>query len=220
MMDGSVADPWPVEIQWSEQARPMDRSEPELISLARQGDESALREIIERHEHQVAATVTGILGRGPEVDDVGQETFVQFFRSLERFRGDARIATYITRIAINLSLNELKRRKRYAGLPDEELLPDSASGPAGRCGQEGVADIKQIVRRGLEQLAPEFRAVVVLRLIDGFSTKETAEFLNLAEGTVLSRLARGQAKLKEIIGPMIEGRPSNEERDGYGQRDG
>jgi RNA polymerase sigma-70 factor (ECF subfamily) len=183
----------------------MDRTETELIALARQGHEEAQREIIERYEHQVAATVTGILGRGPEVDDVGQETFVRFFRSLDRFRGDSQIGTYITRIAINLSLNELRRRKRYAAFPSDEL-PETADGPISRRGRESAADIRRIVRDGLEQLRPEFKTVVVLRLIDGFSTKETAEMLNLAQGTVLSRLARGQAKLKEIIGDMVEDR--------------
>jgi RNA polymerase sigma-70 factor (ECF subfamily) len=68
-------------------SRKMDESESDLLTRARQGREDALREIIEKHEHQVAATVTGILGSGPEVDDVGQQTFVQFFRSLHRFRG-------------------------------------------------------------------------------------------------------------------------------------
>jgi RNA polymerase sigma-70 factor (ECF subfamily) len=180
----------------------MDRTEAQLIALAREGREDAQRAIIERFENRVAATITGILGSGPEVEDVGQETFVQFFRSLHRFRGDSAIGTYITRIAINLSLNELKRRKRYAGFPDGEI-PESAS-PVARRDQESAADIKRIVRDGLGQLRPEFKTVLVLRLIDGFSTKETAEMLGVAEGTVLSRLARGQAKLRKIIGGMIE----------------
>ncbi len=183
----------------------MDCTEHELIILARQGREDAQREIIERFEHQVAATITGILGGGPEVDDVGQETFVQFFRSFHRFRGDSQVGTYITRIAINLSLNELRRRRRYATFHGDEL-PQAAGAPASRRDQESAADIKKIVRDGLGQLRPEFKAVIVLRLIDGFSTKETAEMLSLAEGTVLSRLARGQAKLKEIVGGMIKDR--------------
>lgn len=183
----------------------MDQNEGELIKRAKEGHEEALRRIIERYEHQVAATVTGILGSGPEVDDVAQETFVQFFRSLHRFRGDSQVGTYITRIAINLSLNELRRRKRYAASYEGEL-PESAGNPHDQRDRETAADIKRIVSDGLQQLRPEFKSVVVLRLIDGFSTKETAEMLSLAQGTVLSRLARGQAKLKEIIGDMIEDR--------------
>ncbi len=183
----------------------MEHNEDEIVRRAKEGHEDALREIIERYEHQVAATVTGILGSGPEVDDVGQETFVQFFRSLHRFRGDSQVGTYITRIAINLSLNELKRRKRFAASYDDDL-PENAAGPRSQRDRENAADIKRMISDGLQQLRPEFKSVVVLRLIDGFSTKETAEMLSLAQGTVLSRLARGQAKLKEIIGDMIEDR--------------
>lgn len=180
----------------------MDRCRNELVSRARQGDEAAMRRIIEKYEHQVAATVTGILGDGPEVDDIGQETFVRFFRSLNRFRGDSQAGTYITRIAINLSLNELKRRKRYVRLAGDDL-PESDGHPPGRRDGEAAADVKRIVRDGLGQLPPEFKSVIVLRLINGFSTKETAEMLDLPEGTVLSRLARGQAKLRVIVEDMI-----------------
>jgi RNA polymerase sigma-70 factor (ECF subfamily) len=61
-----------------------------------------------------------------------------------------------------------------------------------------------MIRQGLQQLQPEFKAVIVLRLINGYSTRETAEILSLAQGTVLSRLARGQAKLRQIIADMIK----------------
>jgi RNA polymerase sigma-70 factor (ECF subfamily) len=181
----------------------MTQTEDEIIRRAKQGHEDALKKIIEIYEHKVAATVIGILGNGPEVDDIGQETFVQFFRSLPRFRGESQVGTYITRIAINLSLNELKRRKRHAKLLDENLA-ENVRISRNRSDQESAADIKNMIRQGLQQLQPEFKAVIVLRLINGYSTRETAEILSLAQGTVLSRLARGQAKLRQIIADMIK----------------
>ncbi len=66
-------------------------------------------------------------------------------------------------------------------------------------------DNKRIVQMGLEKLDPKLRSVIVLRLIDGYSTKETATILNLPLGTVLSRLARAQMKLKEILTPLFRG---------------
>jgi RNA polymerase sigma-70 factor (ECF subfamily) len=157
----------------------------------------ALREVIIRHERLVAATVVGILGQAPEVDDIGQETFIRFFRAINRFRGDSRIGTYLVRIAINLSLNELKRRRRdrrtalEAGdCPQEVDGPLSGSGPA---------EAKALVRQALGRLEPRFRQVIVLRLIDGYSVRETAAFLRLPEGTVLSRLARGLDKLRIVM---------------------
>jgi RNA polymerase sigma-70 factor (ECF subfamily) len=176
-----------------------EKDEGRLLARLRGGDEAAFLETIERNEGRVAATVTGILGNGPDVDDVGQETFVQFFRSLPGFRGESTIATYLTRIAINLSLNELRRRKKF----DRYRTADASEGEAGELPapyRPGGEDARIAVRQGLDRLDPKFRAVIVLRLIDGYSTGETAEILGLPHGTVLSRLARGQARLKEILG--------------------
>ncbi len=181
-----------------------------LIEQARAGDPSAQREIIEHHERLVAATVTGILGPAPEVDDVGQETFIRFFRALDRFREDARIGTYLVRIAINLSLNELKRRKR-----DRIAVREAEERPAGvSCLSDGSrsAEAKAIVRQALGRLEPKFRQVVVLRLIDGYSVRETADILQLPQGTVLSRLSRGQVRLKAIVDGLAAVEESGERR--------
>ena len=177
----------------------MDAIEQGLLDRARQGDRRAMEEIIVRYERPVAATVTGILGFSPEVDDIGQETFVRFFRAMDRFRGDSRIGTYIIRIAINLSRTELKRRKRFAAWPETEFSDGENVVPRPGRSPEDDGDAKSLVREGLQKLEPKFRTVVVLRLISGYSTQETAKILRLPQGTVLSRLSRGQAKLREII---------------------
>ncbi|HHG85142.1 MAG TPA: sigma-70 family RNA polymerase sigma factor [Bacteroidetes bacterium] len=84
----------------------------ELIALAQEGNSPAFREIVNRHQGKVAGVIYGMLGQGMEAEDVGQETFIRFYRSLGDFRGAASLGTYLTRIAINLSLNALKQRKR------------------------------------------------------------------------------------------------------------
>jgi RNA polymerase sigma-70 factor (ECF subfamily) len=174
-----------------------------LIQQYHEGDEGAFKELIKRYESRVAATVFGMLGNCPEAYDVGQETFIRFHQSLDKFRGDASVGTYLTRIAINLSLNELKRRKRRDSLfkqsdsENSELeIPDSEATSEYNGEQE-------LVRNAIQKLEPKFRAVVVLRLMDGYSTKETAKILKLPVGTVLSRLARAQKKLKEILSPYM-----------------
>jgi RNA polymerase sigma-70 factor (ECF subfamily) len=145
-----------------------------------------------------------MLGHTTEAEDVGQETFVRFYQSLHRFRGESSIGTYLTRIAINLSLNEIRRRTRRRNLffsksentiedvPDTHDLKDQK-------------EINTLVQWGLQKLPPKFQSVIVLRLIDGYSTEETAKILNLPVGTVLSRLARAQMKLKEILTPIFKG---------------
>lgn len=173
-------------------------NEEELVQAARAGDDEAFREIVKRHEPAVARTVIGMLGNSPEAEDVGQETFIRFYRALPAFRGESSVATYLTRIAINLSLNELKRRKRMAGRLSAKPVEEHGN----------IADEKQDiygmmergrVRRAIDQLDEKSRSVVVLRLMDGYSTEETSRILKIPVGTVLSRLSRAQMKLRDIL---------------------
>lgn len=178
----------------------------DLVERARAGDQLAFRTLVQRYEHVVAATVIGMLGPGAEAEDVGQETFIRFYAALDRFRGEASLKTYLTRIAINLSLNALKRRKRFrarhvAGDARETIGLVSAATPVDRAESE---EARELVRRAIDQLAPRQRAVVTLRLIDGYSTRETAEILGVPEGTVLSRLSRALKKLQPQLRPLVE----------------
>jgi len=176
-------------------------NEQELVRAAKNGDKNAFKELIKKYEHQVAAIVIGMLGNCPEAEDVGQESFIRLYQSLDKFRGEASVGTYLTRIAINLSLNELKRRQRKRGRfffrADEvmENIPDKNN-------RKQRKELKDIVHIGIQKLDPKYRTVVVLRLIDGYSMSETAQILKLPVGTVLSRLARAQMKLKEILTPL------------------
>jgi RNA polymerase sigma-70 factor (ECF subfamily) len=175
-----------------------------IISTVLSGETEVFRELVKRYEARVAATVIGMLGKCPEAEDVGQETFIRLYNNLANFRGEASVATYLTRIAINLSLNELKRRKRkslfFWSESDTDIeIPDKNTG-------KNYNGEKELVQQAIQKLEPKFRSVVVLRLIDGFSTEETASILNVPVGTVLSRLARAQQKLKNILAPYMEGR--------------
>ncbi len=165
--------------------------------------------LVDRYESQVAATVVGMLGQGPDAEDVGQETFIRFHAALDRFRGESALGTYLTRIAINLSLNASKSRQKarwqfWSLDRDEDPAPPTTTD--GRAIQE-QADTRAEVHTALQQLKPERRAVVVLRMIKEYSTRETAEALGIPEGTVLSRLSRGMSSLKTIL----QGRVVNEQ---------
>ena len=173
-------------------------SDQELLIDVQNGNINAYTEFVRRYEKRIAATIIGMLGDCPEADDVGQETFIRFYKSINNFRGDSAVATYLTRIAINLSLNELKRRKRQ----DARSAPLShAANEAVAANQDDLVDMKQHIHRSIQKLDGKFRSVVVLRLLEGYSTKETAKILKLPLGTVLSRLARAQDKLREMLSP-------------------
>lgn len=141
-----------------------------------------------------------MLGRCDEVDEIGQQVFIRFYEALPKFRGEASVKTYLTRIAINLSLNELKRRKRrFAFLrpvDDAEQLHSTL-----RSDGEGQSGDMALIEEALRRLSPEAREVVVLRLVNGYSTEETAEMLAVPVGTVLSRLSLARKKLRGLLAP-------------------
>jgi RNA polymerase sigma-70 factor (ECF subfamily) len=175
-------------------------TEEQLIAGTLDGNEDAFRLIVERYIDEVSRTVTGMLGAGLEIDDVVQEVFIKLHRSLHTFRGESTLKTFVVRIAINKSLDALRKRKRMRWLQpwshEEPWEPDS-----GERSDQGITDSEDllILRQAVDRLPENQRAVVVLRLIDQYSTEETARILNVPYGTVLSRLKRGVEKLKKDL---------------------
>ncbi len=170
------------------------RKDFELVKKATAGDNFAFGIIVRRYEGLVAKTVMGMLGNTQEAEDTGQEVFIRFYRAMGQYKGDSALGTYLTRIAINLSLNALKKQKTRKtndlGKMEYQLSGEDLT--------ESI-DNREVIENALSQLEPEFRSVVVLRLVEGYSTKETAEILKLPLGTVLSRLSRAQKKLKALL---------------------
>lgn len=171
----------------------MEQTDEALVARSRNGDESAFKQLVIRHEGRVAGVVQSMLGAGPEAEDVGQEVFVRFYQALDKFKGESALSTYLTRIAINLSLNEIKRRKRKNFLFTRVEEGRSVKTP------DDKSDMKEIVTYELNRLDVDFQSVVTLRMIEGYSTEETAEILGIPLGTVLSRLSRAQKKLKLVL---------------------
>ena len=157
---------------------------------------------IEKFAPLVVSDLGGALGGA---DDVGQETFIRFYRAMGNYRGDAKLGTYITRIAINLSLKALKKRqtwvKRFVSRDGEDAV---VAEPAHDGEREVEARSRaRLVQRAVGSLNPEHRAVVVLRMLEGYSTRETAELLGVPQGTVMSRLSRALEKLEVLLKPYL-----------------
>jgi RNA polymerase sigma-70 factor (ECF subfamily) len=181
-------------------------SDAELIARARAGDDRAFAEIVERYEGVVAATAVGMLGDGDEADDVGQETFIRFHRALGSFRGDSSLKTYLVHIAMNLSLNALRRRRRILArfVSRDETEIDAPSPNAGPDGEVDASELRAFVRAAVRGLGERHRAVVVLRMFQECSTRETATILGVPEGTVLSRLSRALEELERRLAPYVQ----------------
>lgn len=159
---------------------------------------------MERHQAAVARTIVGMLGSRDDADDAGQETFVRFFQSLDAFRGDSSVRTYLVRIAMTTALNALRstRRRELRFVSDDSALEQAVDPSAPIVPTDDARATR--IREALESLKPDHRAVVVLRLLEERSTKETAEILQIPEGTVLSRLSRAVLQLRTTLSPVWE----------------
>ncbi|NLN31198.1 MAG: RNA polymerase sigma factor [Bacteroidales bacterium] len=173
--------------------------ETELIKAVLENDELAFGEIVNRYRKMVARTVKGMLGDTIYSEDIGQEVFIKLYHSLAEFRGEAKLATYIQRIAVNLTLNEIKRRKRFFSMFVQRGNAEMYEMDIADENCEGKREAGEIVNKALGKLDPRFRIVVTMRMLQGYSTRETAEILDLPVGTVLSRLSRAQEQMKKII---------------------
>ena len=179
----------------------------QLLARARHGDDDAFRCLVERHESVVAATVISMLGAGDEADDVGQETFIRLHRALDSFREESTLQTYLVRIALNLLLNALKQRKRRSWRflsRDRDANVPVAVAPSPHVPADESEERRELVSRAVQQLGDKHRAVVTLRLLQGLSVRETAQVLDVPEGTVLSRLARATEQLRASLGPYLK----------------
>ncbi len=166
-----------------------------LVQQAKSGNSRAFKDIVEKHQSVISRVCVSMLGNTADAEDVGQETFIRFYKSLNQYKAESSLGTYLTRIAINLSLNELRRRKSKNWLVFKQQYENNAM-----LKDESLArDNNELVNMALMQLDSSYRSVIVLRHIEGYSTKETAQILELPQGTILSRLSRGQKKLQHII---------------------
>lgn len=173
-------------------------SDEALFEKSKAGDLGAFKMLVARHEGKVAGIIRSMLGTTVEAEDAGQEVFIRFYESLDKFRGDAQVSTYLVRIAINLCLNMIKRRKRnfWRFVPLEEGKNEQT--------HDGMADLKELLEYEFSRLEPDFRSVVTLRLVEGYSTEETSSILDIPVGTVLSRLARAQQKLRAALSKKLK----------------
>ena len=176
--------------------------EDELVKACLNGDKNAFGEIVNRYQKMVARTVKGMLGDSVFAEDIGQEVFINLYHSLSEFRGEAKLSTYIQKIAVNLTLNEIKRRKRFFSMFSQKANNEMHEFEIADHNSEESREASEIVNKALLAMDPKFRIILTMRMLQGYSTKETAEILDLPLGTVLSRLSRAQEQLRNILAKL------------------
>ena len=172
--------------------RPMAVSERELLDQARGGDLEAFAEFMRTFERRIRAVCYRLLDDARDVDEAVQDTFVQAWRNLERFRGDAAPYTWLYRIAVNEAL----QRRRRKTLPTTELQETTVSGAEDAF---AAADARAFLIAQLRALPFEYRAAIVLRDVEGLSNEEVAETLEISLAAAKSRIHRGRMQLREAL---------------------
>lgn len=183
--------------------------EASLLARLRAGDESCFEELVRRTSPRLLATLRRMLRSEEDARDALQETFLAAFRALETFEGQARLSTWLHRIAVNAALMRLRSRRRRPEEPIDDLLPRfDASGhrvaePAEReASAEEALDGEQrrdAVRRCIERLPETHRSVLVLRDIEGLGTAETARALGVSADAAKMRLHRARQALRTLL---------------------
>ena len=182
-------------------------SEAELVSMARQGGENAVRALIKRNNRRLFRVARAVVRNDAEAEDIVQETYVRAFTRLDTFRGDARFSSWLTRIALNEAFGRVRSRARTADLAELEtaasegrivMFPISPT-PPGADSEYGRAQVRAFLEKAVDQLPDAFRIVFVLRDIEGLSTQETASELSLKPETVKTRLHRARHMMREAI---------------------
>lgn len=183
-----------------------------LIEQTKQGDEAAFAEIVSRYRNPLTNYLFRMLNDYEEAVDLAQETFVRVYFAIERYHTDYAFSTYIYRIATNLAISEIRRRKRrklmsltgffqYEGEevdfhpPDKKPLPDA---------DMLEEEQKAVIARAIATLPDKYRAPIILRDVEGLSYEEIAGVMQLGLGTTKSRISRARGLLKDKLKNYFE----------------
>lgn len=191
-----------------------DKTEPsdlELLRHARDGQWEAFEELVSRFEPRVFGLTRRILQQRQDAEDATQQTFLSVMEHMDRFREEASVATWILRIATNHALKILRKKRGLKTVPLETQI-DSSSDEEGLRRPDFIAqwhdnpadlaergEVMQLLREALEELDEKYRVVFVLRDIEEFSTRETAELMDISESNVKVRLLRARLQLRERL---------------------
>lgn len=195
----------------------LDQPSARFITRLKRREERAFNELVLAHEQKVYRLVWRMLGHREEAEDMTQEVFVQVFKSIESFRGDSKLSTWIYRIAINLTRNRSKylaRRKQnsHSDISTEEHTAPHQEAQGVTTGETRRPDLdamgnqaETIVLSCLADLDSEFREILVLRDVECLSYEEVGVITGLAPGTVKSRLHRARSLLKTQVEERLGG---------------
>lgn len=182
--------------------------DPETLAACRRGDRAALTRFVRTYERAVFAFLSRTVGPGPHVEDLAQEVFLRAYRALPQFRlrPDARVSTWLLKIAVHLSRDHQKKKRiRVVTLDAATVVPGGATqGPEHHQRRKEIASA---LEHATAQLSDDHRTVFLLAHFHERSMGEIAELTGVPEATVKTRLHRARARLRALLAPLRDGSP-------------
>lgn len=194
-------------LQYGLAPKPTVFDETGLVAQARHGDTEAFTELTEQYQRNIFRLAQNITQNREDAEDVLQETFLKAYQHLPEFEGHSKFYTWIVRIAVNEALMKLRKRKwdktvwldEPVNVGEDSVAREIAvweDNPEQRYSQE---ELREILDKAVNGLAPPYRTVFALRDMEGLSTEETAEALDLSIPAVKSRLLRARLQLRDKL---------------------
>lgn len=184
-------------------------SDEQLVEAAKRGDMAAFEELVARHRDKIYARAFSMMRNEDEALDLSQEAWVKSWQRLEQFHGESSFGTWMTRIVINLCLDQLRRRKRQRTESIEEMDEDSGGverqmpaviiNPTERLER---GELRKRIDHALSQLSHEHRTVMVLHEFEEMEYKEIAKTMGCSIGTVMSRLFYARRKMASLLASL------------------
>ena len=195
----------------SPKASPDCQSQDERLAQLRQGNEAAYETLVREYGGRMLAVARRVLRHEEDARDAVQDALLQAFRSIDRFRGESNLATWLHRIVTNAALMKLRSTSRHPEVTIEELLPqfdetghhtqpvrDWSDSPASALLQD---ETRTQVRACIDQLPAQYREIMILRDIEELDTDETAKVLGISNVSVKTRLHRARQALRTLLEP-------------------
>jgi len=179
--------------------------EKELLYKAKQGDMDAFEQIVKMYENKICQTIFFVVKNESKVEDIAQEVFIKVYKNLSKFNEQSSLYTWIYRITMNACFDEMKKEKKVYHLSTYVETDDGEQEIEYEDESQNIDDIverklnKEVLIKSIKSLNEEYRSLIVLRDIKGFSYWEISDILNMKLGTVKSKISRAREALKKEL---------------------
>ena len=171
----------------------------EIVRRVVDGDTALFEILMRRHNQRVYRAVRAVLRSDDDVEDAMQQAYLDAYRNLRQFAGNAQFSTWLTRIAVNEALARLRKRGRAFGTGEDEVIARIESSRPSPEQEAVTSELRRVVETEIEALPDTYRLVLVLRDVEGLSTAEAAETLAVTEDVVKTRLHRARTMLRDNL---------------------